>query len=101
MMPTEPETLHPDWPRRIAQAYLAEVRPPLTPRMAEDLLGRLAEALHGGEAAREAVNAALDAFEAELNAVAGPRVAELDAAGHVTMGHRSEAGRPLRTFGGQ
>ncbi|WP_407521727.1 hypothetical protein [Methylobacterium oryzisoli] len=99
-MPIEHQTPHPDWPRRVAQAYLAEARPPLTPRMAEDLLERLSAAQHGGEAPREAANAALDAFEADLNAVAGPRVVELDAAG-VTMGHRSEAGRPLRTFGGQ
>ncbi len=48
------------------------------------------------------LNATLDAFEIELRSVVGPRITSLDAAtGAVAMEHRSEAGQPLRAFGGQ
>ena len=48
------------------------------------------------------LNDALDAFEIELRSVVGPRVTSLDeATGAVAMKHRSEAGQPLRAFGGQ
>ena len=48
------------------------------------------------------LNDALDAFETELRSVVGPRVTSLDeATGTATMKPRSEAGQPLRAFGGQ
>jgi hypothetical protein len=89
----------PDWPARIAAAYARDVRPPLTDAMRDDLKARLA-AVWAAEP--DEVNAALDAFEETLDAVAGPRLAGIDGeAGTVRMEHRSEAGRPLRAFGGQ
>ncbi|GJD56181.1 hypothetical protein [Methylobacterium dankookense] len=94
-----------DWAALVADAYAAEARPPLTPELSERVRADLAAALAGpaDDAARvEALNAALDAFELDLRAVVGPRVKALDAgAGTVAMEHRSEAGQPLRAFGGQ
>ncbi|ACA17673.1 conserved hypothetical protein [Methylobacterium sp. 4-46] len=85
--------------RLVAEAYAAETRPPLTDSLRQDLAARLARAWPEGVGA---VNAALDAFEESLDAVAGPRLAAFDAgSGRVTMEQRSEAGRPLRAFGGQ
>ncbi|MGY2050479.1 hypothetical protein [Methylobacterium sp. JK268] len=87
------------WARITAEAYAAETRPPLTDTMREDLARRLAPAWPRGIAA---VNAALDAYEESLDAIAGPRLAAIDRdGGRVTMEHRPEAGRPLRAFGGQ
>ncbi|ACL60074.1 hypothetical protein [Methylobacterium nodulans] len=87
------------WARITAEAYAAETRPPLTATMRKDLEARLSAAWPDG---LDAVNAVLDAFEEALDAVAGPRLAEIDAAkGRVRLVHRSEAGRPLRAFGGQ
>lgn len=95
-----------------AEAYAAEAKPPLT----EELLARVRDALTAalaaeGDASSEAasetgrlerLNAALDAFETELSAVVGPRIASLDeTSAAVTTRHRSEAGQPLRAFGGQ
>ncbi len=90
-----------------AEAYAAETKPPLT----EELVARVRDALRAaleetGAAAEadriERLNAALDAFETDLDAVVGPRIASLDAASAaVTTRHRSEAGQPLRAFGGQ
>ncbi|MGH1575211.1 hypothetical protein ACRAWG_36905 [Methylobacterium sp. P31] len=92
----------------IVQAYAAEAKPPLTQELAARLRAILDDALHdqaeGGahSAPLDRLNAALDGFEADLRSVVGPRVATLDeATGAVTMEHRSEAGRPLRAFGGQ
>lgn len=93
-----------DWAGRVTEAYAAEARPPLTQELSERVRAVLAEALAGASdpAARiDALNAALDAFELELRAVVGPRVTSLDPAGTVAMEHRSEAGQPLRAFGGQ
>lgn len=94
-----------DWAGLVTQAYAAEARPPLTQDLSERVRASLAEALAGpaDDAARiAALNAALDAFELDLRAVVGPRVKALDpAAGTVAMEHRSEAGQPLRAFGGQ
>jgi hypothetical protein len=47
------------------------------------------------------VNEALDAFELDLGAVVGPRVAALPADAAPSFVQRSEAGRPLRAYGGQ
>lgn len=96
------------WVAAVADAYAAEAKPPLTEDLIDRVRGVLSRALES-EADRssppeclERLNAALDAFEAELRAVVGPRVASLDdASGAVTMRHRSEAGQPLRAFGGQ
>ena len=92
----------------IVQAYAADAKPPLTEELATRLRAVLADALRdpsegGADATPLArLNAALDAFEAALRSVVGPRVATLDdTTGAVTMEHRSEAGRPLRAFGGQ
>lgn len=96
------------WADAVTRAYAADAKPPLT----QDLVGQvhavLLETLKS--ASNESspadvvkrLNAALDTFEVELRAVAGPRVASLEeAAGSVVMEHRSEAGQPLRAFGGQ
>lgn len=90
-----------------ADAYAAEAKPPLT----EELVARVRDALlavvveTGAAAATdrlERLNAALDAFEMDLDAVVGPRIASLDeTSAAVTTRHRSEAGQPLRAFGGQ
>jgi len=69
----------------------------------------VAETLREAEAANssdaewcERVNLVLDRSEMSLHAAVGPRLAAIDdAAGTATMVHRSEAGRPLRAFGGQ
>jgi hypothetical protein len=92
----------------VVLAYAAEAKPPLTQELTARLRAVLAEALHDpAEAGAQStpldrLNAALDGFEADLRSVVGPRVATLDeATGAVTMEHRSEAGKPLRAFGGQ
>lgn len=87
----------------VTDAYAAEAKPPLTQELAGQVRDALERALASEEAGRlERLNAALDAFEAELRAVVGPRVAALDeASGTVSMRPRSEAGQPLRAFGGQ
>lgn len=92
-----------DWAGIVTEAYAAETRPPLTQDLAEEVRSALAEVLRAGPADRiEALNAALDAFELKLRSVVGPRVRTLDdSAGRVAMEHRSEAGQPLRAFGGQ
>ncbi|MFG5120525.1 hypothetical protein [Methylorubrum sp. POS3] len=91
-----------------ADAYAAEAKPPLT----EELISKVREALLSaigagtdavsGTDRLERLNAALDAFETDLDAVVGPRIASLDeTSATVTTRHRSEAGQPLRAFGGQ
>lgn len=94
-----------EWARVIAEAYAAGTRPPLTDHLVARVQGALASAL-GGDAAgstwSDRVNAALDAFETSLDAAAGPRLVSADeTTGTVQMEHRSEAGQPLRAFGGQ
>lgn len=96
------------WVAAVTDAYAAEAKPPLTQDLVDQVRSVLSRALES-EAGRASpaeclgrLNAALDAFEAELRAVVGPRVASLDdASGAVAMRHRSEAGQPLRAFGGQ
>ncbi|MGT2478781.1 hypothetical protein ACU4GR_07680 (plasmid) [Methylobacterium oryzae CBMB20] len=106
-MSRDATTRAPQDPDAIVQAYAAEAKPPLTEALTARLRAVLAEALRdqaGGAPAAplERLNAALDEFEADLRSVVGPRVATLDeATGAVTMEHRSEAGQPLRAFGGQ
>ncbi len=94
--------------RAAADAYAAEAKPPLTEELVAKVRGALLAAIDAGagalsEAERlERLNAALDAFEVELRAVVGPRIASLDeTSATVTVRHRSEAGQPLRAFGGQ
>ncbi|SFL92168.1 hypothetical protein [Methylorubrum salsuginis] len=90
-----------------AEAYAAEAKPPLTEELVAQVRDALLAAIEEPGAAAETdrldrLNAALDAFETELDAVVGPRIASLDAASaEVTTRHRSEAGQPLRAFGGQ
>lgn len=106
-MSRDATTHAPQVPDAIVLAYAAEAKPPLTEALTARLHALLADALHaqaeGAPAAPlERLNAALDGFEADLRSVVGPRVATLDeATGAVTMEHRSEAGQPLRAFGGQ
>jgi|GEM_PF-1179437 len=106
-MSTDATTRAAQAPDAIVQAYAAEAKPPLTEALTARLHTLLADALHeqagdAPSASLERLNAALDAFEADLRSVVGPRVATLDeATGAVTMEHRSEAGQPLRAFGGQ
>lgn len=106
---TEPPTLAAtDQADAVTQAYVDQAKPPLTQELIERVRSALIEALHpqGGIGSnggpQDCLNAALDAFESELRSIVGPRVASLDTAtGAVTMEHRSEAGQPLRAFGGQ
>lgn len=94
-----------DWADVVAAAYAAEAKPPLTDELIERVRETLARALASGAdptAAVDRLNGALDDFEVDLGSVVGPRVASLDAAaGSAAMKHRSEAGQPLRAFGGQ
>lgn len=96
------------WADVIAKAYAADAKPPLT----QELVGRLRNALTavldseaGGVSNTDLpgrLNAALDTFEIDLRSVVGPRIVSLDdATGSAAMKHRSEAGQPLRAFGGQ
>lgn len=106
-MSTDATTRAAQAPDAIVQAYAAEAKPPLTEELTTRLRDLLADALHAQAegappAPLERLNAALDGFEADLRSVVGPRIATLDeATGAVTMEHRSEAGQPLRAFGGQ
>lgn len=90
-----------------ADAYAAEAKPPLTEELVAKVRDALLAAFNETDAAAETdrlerLNAALDAFETDLDAVVGPRIASLDeASAAVTTRHRSEAGQPLRAFGGQ
>ncbi|MDR7038574.1 MULTISPECIES: hypothetical protein [Methylobacterium] len=98
-----------EWAAIIAEAYAAKTRPPLTPQLLAEMRLVLAEAVREAEASHvpgaewcERVNLVLDRSEMSLHAAVGPRLAAIDAAaGTVAMAHRSEAGRPLRAFGGQ
>ena len=98
-----------DWASIITDAYAAKTRPPLTSRLVGEVRGVLAEALAEAEATGvpwpercERVNLLLDRCEMSLHAAVGPRLAGVDeAAGTALMAHRSEAGRPLRAYGGQ
>ncbi|AWN37867.1 hypothetical protein [Methylobacterium radiodurans] len=96
------------WAQAVTQAYAADAKPPLTQDLVRRVQATLLEALASADDqgaptdVADRLNAALDGFEVELRAVAGPRIASLDAAaGSVVMEHRSEAGQPLRAFGGQ
>lgn len=96
-----------DWAAIVTDAYCADAKPPLT----QELAGRVRDALAQAAASpagdapgslMNRLNDALDAFETELRSVVGPRVTSLDeATGTATMKPRSEAGQPLRAFGGQ
>ena len=97
-----------DWGQVVTDAYVAETKPPLTEPLTEKVRDALSTVLatHPADAANdtrlERLNGALDDFERALGSVVGPRVKALDpAAGTVEMEHRSEAGQPLRAFGGQ
>ncbi|MFY9289302.1 MAG: hypothetical protein WAP03_01175 [Methylorubrum rhodinum] len=88
----------------VTDAYAAQAKPPLTQELLAKVRETLERAVESGAGADslERLNAALDAFETDLDAVVGPRVASLDEAlGTVAMRSRSEAGQPLRAFGGQ
>lgn len=96
------------WADAVTGAYAADAKPPLTRDLVGQIHAILLEALKSAadqgpqDNVLDRLNAALDNFEVELGAVAGPRVASLDdVAGSVVMEHRSEAGQPLRAFGGQ
>jgi hypothetical protein len=97
-----------DWAEIVARGYADEAAPPLTPELLDTVRNALrgagldrpqAESLDAAAVAR--VNKALDAFELEINAVVGPRLAALPAGAPPSFVQRSEAGRPLRAFGGQ
>ena len=96
-----------DWADIVTGAYCADAKPPLTQELADQVRDVLTKAVASpaGDAPNslmDRLNDALDAFETELRSVAGPRVTSLDeATGAVVMKHRSEAGQPLRAFGGQ
>ena len=99
-----------DWADRIATAYADETTPPITPQMRDALRERLAQALTpalmarvpSGSWAQDIVNPLLDEWERELRSEVGPRLERVEeAAGTVSMGQHSEAGHPLRAFGGQ
>ena len=96
------------WAKLIAEGYAAGTTPPITPHLTDELRKRLADGLteaigraEGAGWADAHVNPVLDAWE-RRNHVVGPRLESVDeAAGTVHMAHRSEAGHPLRPFGGQ
>lgn len=98
-----------EWAAIIVDAYAAQTCPPLTPKLTQQVRDIIAEAVGEAQAAAvpeaelcERINLTLDRTEMSLHAVVGPRVAALDNnAGTALMIHRSEAGRPLRAFGGQ
>ncbi|SEH81846.1 MULTISPECIES: hypothetical protein [unclassified Methylobacterium] len=96
-----------DWAAIVTDAYCADAKPPLTQELAGRVRDALAQAVASpaGDAPGsllDRLNDALDAFETELRSVVGPRVTSLDeATGAATMKPRSEAGQPLRAFGGQ
>jgi uncharacterized protein YdhG (YjbR/CyaY superfamily) len=108
-MSTHPGRTVDEWAGIIAEAYAARTRPPLTRQLVDEVRHVIAEALREAEAANSAdaewcerVNLVLDRSEMSLHAAVGPRLAAIDdAAGTAVMMHRSEAGRPLRAFGGQ
>lgn len=108
-MSTHPSRSADEWGRIIADAYAAQTRPPLTRQLMDDIRSIVADAVREAEAANvadaewcERVNLVLDRGEMSLHAAVGPRLAGIDdATGSARMAHRSEAGRPLRAFGGQ
>lgn len=108
-MSTHPSRTADEWAGIITEAYTAMTRPPLTRQLVAEVRQVIAEALREAEAANspdtercERVNLVLDRSEMSLHAAVGPRLAAIDdAAGTAVMMHRSEAGRPLRAFGGQ
>jgi hypothetical protein len=96
------------WAGSIARGYAAETTPPLTDALREDLEAALKGAgfdLPSSDpldaTAVERINRALDAFELDLGAVVGPRVDTISTQGILAFRQRSEAGRPLRAYGGQ
>ncbi|WP_210035653.1 hypothetical protein [Methylobacterium sp. PvR107] len=96
-----------DWATIVTDAYYAEAKPPLTQELTDRVRDALAKAIaspaaDAPNALMDRLNDALDAFETELRSVVGPRVTSLDEVTRaVAMKHRSEAGQPLRAFGGQ
>ncbi|WP_457105403.1 hypothetical protein [Methylobacterium sp. P5_C11] len=96
-----------DWAAIVTDAYCVDAKPPLTQELADRVRAALARTVDSptGEAPNslmDHLNATLDAFEIELRSVVGPRITSLDqGTGAVEMKHRSEAGQPLRAFGGQ
>ena len=108
-MSTHPSRSAEEWAGVIAEAYAVKTRPPLTLQLVDEVRTIVAEALKDAESADipdaewcERVNLILDGSEMSLHAAVGPRLAAIDdAAGTALMVHRSEAGRPLRAFGGQ
>jgi hypothetical protein len=108
-MSTHPSRSAEQWAGIIAEAYAAKTRPPLTRQLVDEVRDIVAETLKDAEAADipdaewcERVNLILDRSEMSLHAAVGPRLSAIDdAAGTALMVHRSEAGRPLRAFGGQ
>lgn len=96
-----------DWAAIVTDAYCADAKPPLTQELTSQVRDALARSIDAptGDAPgslMDRLNDALDAFETELRSVVGPRVTSLDeATGAATMTPRSEAGQPLRAFGGQ
>ncbi|MFC5555407.1 hypothetical protein [Methylobacterium iners] len=98
-----------EWSTIITETYAAGSKPPLTGGLMQRLhaaildacirVDSLAAFTHEDVAA---INGVLDQFEVDLDAVSGPRLFAIDpASGAVEMAHRSEAGHPLRAFGGQ
>ena len=98
-----------EWAEIITEAYAAKTKPPLTRRLVDEMRTIFADVLKDTEAADipdaewcERVNFVLDRCEMSLHAAVGPRLAAIDdTAGTALMAHRSEAGHPLRSFGGQ
>ncbi|WP_292506167.1 hypothetical protein [Methylobacterium sp.] len=103
------ETTSPQsWIDPIASGYAAEATPPLTDELLETLRAALNKigldhlpVGHLDEKAVERINQTLDTFELDLGAVVGPRIEAPSDDGTITFRHRSEAGRPLRAYGGQ
>ena len=96
------------WADLVSKGYAAEATPPLTDELLETLKAELSKigvdhpnADRLDETAVERINQTLDAFELHLGAVVGPRLDTPSPDGTLAFRHRSEAGRPLRAYGGQ
>lgn len=98
-----------EWSMIITEAYANETKPSLTDGLKQNLHAAVCDVCVMADNSKavsnrdiEAINRVLDHFEADLDAVSGPRLLAVNPdSGAVKMGHRSEAGHPLRAFGGQ
>lgn len=95
-----------EWASAISCAYAAQTKPPLTDKLKAEVESLVARVIQGCDLFErdcvDSVNDGLDAFERRLNAAVGPRIVSIDRdSWTITVKYRSEAARPMRSFGGQ